>query len=196
MPRSPPGSPARIGCSACPGSENATPGSHKCQPSYAYASGSASVGRTLGRRSLEAFSSLRGSFKGRRALQTTTNQKTAAPATSLSVGYSSPVGPPTKQKWYESLRGKSSHIPTPSSPTSMSSTLKRSRFFRSSPVQPRVRLPSPCAALQTMSVRDRLPMLELDSFQSELQRMSMFGEPTVDTGKTSAQKLPALLPRP
>lgn len=187
--------PAQGGYSACLGSEDATPRSKKSLPSHAYHCGS--VDRTLGRRSLDAFNSLRGSFQGRRALQSTTNQKPVAPAMSASAG-SNPVGPPAKQRWYESLRDKSSQIPTPSSPTSMSSTLKRSRFFRSSPTQ----LPidsSPSVALQTQAIGDPHPKLEVASFRSELQRMSIFGEHTersyADTGRLSAQFYRVFLPR-
>lgn len=192
--------PARVGCSACPGSENNTPGSKTSLPIYVH--GSASLGRPLGRRSLDAFSSIRGSFRGRRALQPTTNQKPATPTMSTSAG-NSPIGPPAKQRWYESLRGRSSQIPTPSSPASMSSTLKRSRFFRSSPTRLALDGPSPPTASQTGqtgTIRDPLPKLQIASFQSELQRLSMFGETTersfADAGKNFAQHHSlAFLPR-
>lgn len=163
---------SRTGCVACPSNENGEPGCTKTTSPTAY--GSATVGRRLGRRSLDTFSSIRVSFKGRQALTTTTNA--TVPALKCGSAGSSPVGP-AKQKWFDSLRGKSSQIPsqipTPSSPTSMSSTLKRSRFFRSSPVQP----PVPDLSLNALwAIRAPLPKLEIASFQSELQRMSIFGE--------------------
>lgn len=180
--------PPRMRCEACPGSENANPGSSNsrsnsncnAKPPLAYKTSSASVGRNIGRRSLDAFSSIRRSLSGhRRALNTTTNQA-ATPTLNLHVALtcaSAGVSPiePAKQKWYDSLRGKASQIPTPSSPTSMSSTLKRSRFFRSAPAQPPPAPDLPPTVLEAL--RAPLPKLELASFQSELQRMSMFGEP-------------------
>lgn len=177
MPPTPATTPGRVGCSAC---ENATtPGSDKNMPAYSYGSGS--VGRALGLRSLDTFRSVRSrSLRDRSALGTATNQKTAevaAPATSVSAG-SSPVSPPAKQRWYDSLRARASQIPTPSSPTSMSSTLKRARFFRSSPTQvssPDFPFPS---EVQNQSSRapGPLPRLDISSFQSELQRMPIFGK--------------------
>lgn len=168
--------PGRVGCSAC---ENATPGSDKKKPTT-YSYGSGSVGRALGRRSLDTFLSVRGSLGGRSALGTTTNQKPAEPAasaTSVSAG-SSPVDPPAKQRWYDSLRSRASQIPMPSSPTSMSSTLKRTRFFRSSPTQVSGHdFPSPTEPQNQLSrAPPPLPRLDVSSFQSELQRMPIFGE--------------------
>lgn len=171
-----PAHPARMGCRACPGDENASPG-HKKSISQLHASGSITVGRSIGRRSLDAFSSIRGSLKGhRQALNTTTNQKpgVSLAMTCMSAG-ASPFEP-AKPKWYDSLRGKSSQIPLPStSPVSMSSTLKRTRtrFFRS----PQAQLPPtdlPSHAPQTL--RAPLPKLELASFQADLRRLSLFGD--------------------
>lgn len=189
-----PAHPARIGCRACPGDENASPGHKKSIPLHA--SGSATVRRSIGRRSLDAFSSIRGSLKGhRRALNTTTNQKPAiAPAAMTCVSAGASPFEPAKQKWYDSLRGKSSQIPLPStSPVSMSSTLKRTRprFFRPSPAPlPPPDLPS--HSIQTL--RAPLPKLELASFQADLRRMSLFGEATeksfVEEGKCSSSRLP------
>lgn len=187
-----PAHPARINCTACPGNENATLGRNKSITPRT--PGSATVGRSVGRRSLDAFSSIRGSLKGpRRALNTTTNQKPAvAPAMTCASTSASPFEP-AKQKWYDSLRGKSSQIPLPStSPISMSSTLKRrTRFFRSPPAQP----PTPDLSAQaTEPPRAPLPKLELASFQADLRRMSLFGEATeqssVDEGECSSTNVP------
>lgn len=147
--------------------------------------GSGSVGRILGRRSLDAFSSIRGSLKGHRALHPTTNQKPASSLMTASAD-NSPNEVPLKQRWFDSLRGNASQIPTPLSPTSMSPTLKRSRFLWSAPnLPPEDELSSP-TALQTR-LRDHLPQLQIASFRSEMQRTSLFDDITaesiVDVGK-------------
>lgn len=187
---------ARMGCSACPGNENATFGTNKGLSSPI--SGSGSVGRTLGRRSLDAFSSIRGSLKGHRALHPATNQKPADSTTSAGAG-NSPNEIPAKQRWFDSLRSNASQIPTPLSPTSMSPTLKRSRFLWAAPSQSLQDDPSSPIAPQTR-VRDCLPQLQIASFRSELQRTSLFDEITEDslvrTGKClTIGSCPDALPR-
>lgn len=159
--------PRRAGCLACPGGENAPPGSHKSMPNYTHGS----AGRALGRRSLDAVRSVRGSLRGRRVLDATTNHKPAPLATSVSAG-SSPIA--AKQHWYDSLRSRATQIPMPSSPISMTSTLKRSRFFRSSPTQ----APSPNLVLSSQHQASRVPLpkLELSSFESDLQQLAIFGK--------------------
>lgn len=169
--------PARLGCTACPGSENATLDVRKDLSSPI--NGSGSVGRTLGRRSLDAFSSIRGSLKGHRTLHPTTNQKPASSTMTASAG-NSPNEAPAKQRWFDSLRGNASQIPTPLSPTSMSPTLKRSRFLWSAPNLPPEDDPSSPTAAQTR-LRDHLPQLQIASFRSELQRTPLFGEITGET---------------
>lgn len=182
--------------SNCPASENAAFVSKQSLARQTYRSGS--VGGTLGRRSLDAFTSMRQSFRGRRALHPTTNQKLAISTSSASVGNGSRE-PPTKQRWYDSLRGKSSQIPTPSRPAPMSFTLKRSRFFGSSPDQSPIDGPSLSLALQTQT-RNPLPKLQIASSQFGLKHPSIFGNfamrPSIDTGKWSIahQPLP-FLPR-
>lgn len=167
MPATPATPPRRVGCSACPDGENTAPGSNKSMPNYTHGS----VGRTLGRRSLDAVRSVRGSIRGRRVLHATTNHKPASQATSVSAG-SSPVA--AKQRWYDSLRSRATQIPMPSSPISMSSTLKRSRFFRSSPIQP----PSPGLSPSSNHHASRVPLprLELPSFESELRQLAIFDQ--------------------
>ncbi|KAF3769984.1 hypothetical protein M406DRAFT_66438 [Cryphonectria parasitica EP155] len=152
--------PHTVGCPSCTGGENETLGSSKS--------------RSLGRRSLDAVRSIRTYSKGRRILDATTNQKIEPPTTNASAE-SSPTGHSAKQRWYDSIRGRSSQVPNPSSPESMSSTLKRSRFFKSSPVQPHSHEPSISSALQSQAFRTPLPKLDLPSFQAELQRSSVFG---------------------
>lgn len=108
-------------CLACPGGENVTPKSTVSRNSPSYGS----MGRTLGYRSLDAVRSVRGSLKGRRALNPATN---AIPATSSSSCSSSPVGSASKQRWFDSMRSRrTSQIPMPS-PASSSPTLKRRLF--------------------------------------------------------------------
>lgn len=175
--------PARLGCTACPGSEDTTPVAKKGLSSPI--TGSGSVGRTFGRRSLDAFSSIRGSLKGRRALHPTTNQKPASPVMTANAGNILNEAP-AKQRWFDSLRGNASQIPTPLSPTSMSPTLRRSRFLWSAPNQPPEDDPSSPTAPWTR-LRDPIPQLQIASFRSELQRTSLFdeitGESVVDAGK-------------
>jgi hypothetical protein len=108
-------------CLACPGGENVTPKSAVSQPSPSYGS----MSRTLGHRSLDAVRSVRGSLKGRPALNTATN---AIPATASSSCSPSPAGSATKQRWYDSIRSRTSQIPMPRSPASSSPTLKRRLF--------------------------------------------------------------------
>lgn len=174
MPSTPLTPAGRAGCSACPDlprGENTTPQSIRSVPKYTY--GSVGRGRSLGRRSLDAVRSVRGSIRGRRALGTTTNQQPASLSTAVSAG-SSPIGPPAKQRWFETLRSRPSQIP---SPTSLSSSVKkRTIFVRSSPVQAPAHDSSPSAGQNDQPSRDVLPTLELSSFQSELQRLSIFGQ--------------------
>lgn len=160
----------RAGCSACSGGENVTPGLSKSMHHY---SNSSWKSRSLGRLSLDAVRSVRGTIKGRLALDTTTNQQPASPDTSVSAG-SSPVDPPAKQRWYDSLRSRASQIPTPSSPSSMSSTLKRSRFFWSHDFPQQKGSVVPSGELQTQAFRTPLPKINLPSLQSELQTSAIF----------------------
>lgn len=168
-------------CLACPGGENVTPKSAGSQLSPSYGS----MSRTLGHRSLDAVRSVRGSIKGRRALNMATN---AIPATSSTSCSSSPVGSATKQRWYDSIRSRNSQIPMPSSPSSSSPTLKR-RLFKtvtvgtgeklltapafegdvSSTALARSQWPS-----QAQTHRTPLPKLELPGLDPGLRRTTTF----------------------
>lgn len=168
-------------CLACPGGENVTPKSAVSQPSPSYGS----MGRTLGHRSLDAVRSVRGSIKGRRALNTATNGITATSSSSCS---SSPVGSATKQRWYDSIRSRSSQIPMPSSPASSSPTLKR-RLFKAvtdgndkkmldvtaceSDISPTI-LARPQRHAQAQTLRTPLPKLDLPALDPDLRRTTTF----------------------
>lgn len=168
-------------CLACPGGENMTPKSAVSQPSPSYGS----VGRTLGLRSLDAVRSVRGSIRGRRALNTATN---TVPATSSSSCSSSPVGSATKQRWYDSFRSRTSQIPMPSSPSPSSPNLKRRLFktvtngadeemlavtTREGDVSPTVLARSQRHG-QAQTPRTPLPKLELPGLSPDLRRTTTF----------------------
>lgn len=177
MSSTPATSPAGSGCSAGSGSQTtATPVSEKGIPVAAYVYGSGSVGRALGRRSLDTFRSVKESLTSRRALDTTASQTRAAPATACSASAgSSPVEAPTKQRWFASLRSRASPAAhTPVSPTSLSSTLRRARLFRSPPTQEACDLAAPPSTpTQKLPIRPHLalPRLDMSSFQAEMQRV-------------------------
>lgn len=168
-------------CLACPGGENVTPKSTVSQPSSLYGS----MGRTLGHRSLEAFRSVKGSIKGRQALNTATNAITAAPSPNCC---SSPAGSATKQRWYTSIRSGASQIPMPSSPSSTSPTLKR-RLFKTAThgTGQAMRSAPPCEGdvsptviarfqkhAQSQAFRAPLPKLELPALDPDLRRSTTF----------------------
>lgn len=168
--------PSRSGCSVCPSSEHTCP-HHKST----YPRPSTAGRRSLGRRSLGTFTSMRGS-KVRRALDASTSQEPDGAGATLRLPLTCATGSRpashTKPKWYDSLRGRSSQAPISMSPRSVSSTVKRSRFFWSSPAQP-TDADSPFdghVPRTPLVLRAPLPKLEIESFQSELQRLSMFGE--------------------
>lgn len=142
-----------------------------------------SMGRTLGNRSLDAVRSVRGSLKGQRALKTATN---VIPATSSSSCSSSPVGSATKQRWYDSIRSRTSQIPTPRSPASSSPTLKR-RLFKNGTEDEKLLAapkceghtsPTPLARsqrhVQAQTLRTPPPKLELPGLDADLRRNTTF----------------------
>lgn len=168
-------------CLACPGGENITPKSAVSQPSPSYGS----MSRTLGHRSLDAVRSVRGSIKGRRALNMATNTIPATSSTSCSSG---PVGSATKQRWYDSIRSRASQIPMPSSPSSSSPTLKR-RLFKTATVGTDEKLLAASAcegdvsptvlarshrSAQARALRTPLPKLELPGLDPDLRRTTTF----------------------
>lgn len=169
-----------------------------------------SMGRTLGHISLDAVRSVRGSFKGQQPLKTATN---AIPATSSSSCSSSPVGSTTKQRWYDSIRSRSSQIPTPRSPASSSPTLKR-RFFKNSTGETEDKLlaatkfepdVSPTAFsrpqrhFQAQTLRTPPPKLELPGLGTDLRRNTTFracSEKVIqDIGKKYGGATPSILPK-
>lgn len=143
--------------------------------------------RSLGRRSVEAMRSLRGSIRGRLALEATTNNsQRAASAVGLRVpsGPGSPPPPSTKQRWYSSLRSsrRPSQIPTPTSPSSLSLTSRRPRLFRSPEsgggCPPKdLTMPSLDGEEPIQPFKSPLPKLDLASFQSEWQASALFSPP-------------------
>lgn len=160
----------RAGCTACPRGENMTPKSTMSMVTSCHAS---EGHKSLGRRSLDAVRSIRGSIKGRAALEATTNSQRPPPALRINAN-SSAVNSPTKTRWFDSLRSRASQIPTPTSPASVSSTLRRSRFFRSSVTPPPKDMNSACGESQVQVFKSLLPKLELPSFQTELQTNAIF----------------------
>lgn len=167
-PVTPPSS--RAGCTACPGCENVTPRSKMSMLTTGHSS---SGHRSLGRRSLEAVRSIGGTIKGRMALEATTNNRLPAATVSMSANFN-PISPPTKQRWFGSLRSRVSQIPTPTRPSSMSPTLTRTRFFRSSDTPPPQSTTSSSGGRQTQIFQSPLPKLDLPSFQSDLQASAIF----------------------
>lgn len=160
----------QAGCTACRKGENTTPRStERMSPACDVSAGHLS----LGRRSLEAVKSIRGTIKDRLALETATNSLQPSTAMSLIVNTSS-SSPSVKQRWFDSLRSRASKIPTPTSPASMSSTLRRSRFFRSSEAPLQEDTIVSFGKSQSLPFKSPLPKLELPSFQSELQTSAIF----------------------
>ncbi|KAG8165965.1 hypothetical protein KVR01_004517 [Diaporthe batatas] len=192
------------GCLACPGGENVTPKSAVRQISPVYGS----VGRALGHKSLDAVRSVRGSLKGQRALKTATN---AIPATSSSSCSSSPAGSATKQRWYDSIRSRTSQIPTPRSPASSSPTLKR-RLFKNGADDEKLLTAPKCALhtsptplersqrhVQAQTLRTPPPKLELPGLDADPRRNTTFracSEKVIqDIGRKYGATTPSILPK-
>lgn len=131
MPSTPTSPAARASCSACPGGENVLPESNTSKsPSHV------STSVPLGTRSVGVARSARSTARGRADLGTMTN---TIPTTSSAA--SSPSSP-SKQNWFASLRYRASHIPMPTSSTTMPTTTVAnstiptgtiSRLFRTPP---------------------------------------------------------------
>lgn len=114
---------ARASCSACPRGENVSPGTHTHKSTSHNL-----ISNSPGRRPAGACRSFGDTSKHRHDLGTTTNIPTVVTSAASSPGSA------TKQKWFASLRSRASHIPMPTSPSTIHTSVMSSSAMPTSTI--------------------------------------------------------------